>query len=92
MFLEYIQVSLRYVYHRVYFTYKLKTPIIKTHRKLSKEPVVNYSSRYFDIIPATLYSIPGNQIFRRASFNSTNSEKANPDIICSFCPKFSTME
>ncbi len=33
-----VQVSSSCVYHRLYFTYKLKNPIIKPHRKISKEP------------------------------------------------------
>ncbi len=33
-----VKVSSSCVYHRLYFTHKLKNPIIKPHRKISKEP------------------------------------------------------
>ncbi len=33
-----IKLSSSYVYHRLYFTHKLKNPIIKPHKKISKEP------------------------------------------------------
>ncbi len=42
-----VKVSSSYVNHRLYFTHKLKNPIIKPHRKISKEPAANYSSGFW---------------------------------------------
>ncbi len=42
-----VKVSSSCVYHRLYFTHKLKNPIIKPHRKISKEPAANYSSGFW---------------------------------------------
>ncbi len=42
-----VKVSSSCVYHRLYFTHKLKNPIIKPHRKISKEPAVNCSSGFW---------------------------------------------
>ncbi len=53
-----VKVSSSYVYHRLYFTHKLKKNIIKDHRKISKEPAANYSS---DVIVPPLYGGEGSQ-------------------------------
>ncbi len=42
-----VKVSSSCVYHRLYFTHKLKNPIIKPHRKISKERAANYSSGFW---------------------------------------------
>ncbi len=43
------------VYHRLYFTHNLKNPIIKPHRKISKEPAANYSSGFWRHSSPTLF-------------------------------------
>ncbi len=50
-----VKVSSSYVNHRLYFTHKLKNPIIKPHRKISKEPTANYSSGFWRHSSPTLY-------------------------------------
>ncbi len=50
-----VKVSSSCVYHRLYFTHKLKNPIIKPHRKISKEPVANYSSGFWHHSSPTLF-------------------------------------
>ncbi len=49
-----VKVSSSYVYHRIYFTHKLKNPIIKPHRKISNEPAANYSSGFWHHSSPTL--------------------------------------
>ncbi len=49
-----LKVSSSCVYHRLYFTHKLKNPIIKPHRKISKEPAANYSSGFWHHSSPTL--------------------------------------
>ncbi len=44
-------------YHRLYFTHKLKNPIIKPHRKISKEPAANYSSGFWHHSSPTLLCV-----------------------------------
>ncbi len=51
-----VKVSSSCVYHRLYFTHKLKNPIIKPHRKISKEPAANYSLNCSDVIVPPLYT------------------------------------
>ncbi len=60
-----VKVSSSCVYHRLYFTHKLKNPIIKPHRKISKEPAANYSSRFWGHSSPTLFTI--------ADFNTTRT-------------------
>ncbi len=49
-----VKVLSSYVYHRLYFTHKLKNPIIKPHRKILMEPVANYSSGFWHHSSPTL--------------------------------------
>ncbi len=52
-----VKESSSYVYHRLYFTHKLKNPIIKPHRKISKEPAANYSSGFWRQISIILLHV-----------------------------------
>ncbi len=60
-----VKVSSSYVYHKLYFTNKLKNPIIKPHKKISKEPTANYSSRIWrHSSPTLLLSFIGQKYFK----------------------------